>query len=381
MKILIAPDSYKNCMAARQVAVVMKKGLSRIFPNAEYVLVPMADGGEGTVDALVSATNGQFVDVQVHNPLNQLVMAKYGFLGDKKTAVIEMAAASGIQYVDKKTMNPMITTSYGTGEMIQDAVRRGAKQIILGIGGSATGDGGCGMAQALGVKLLDKNGQAIKLGGAGLADLTHIDISQVPEQIKKIKIYIASDVTNPLTGSQGSAVVFGPQKGATEQMISVLDQNLHHLAQVVKNDLQVDYEATPGSGAAGGLGFGLLAFTNSEMKQGIELVTDFAQLAEKAKGADLVITGEGSTDFQTKFGKTPYGVALTTKKVAPQAPVVVLSGNIGPGVENLYENNVIDAIFSTPSGAKSLEQAIKDAPEDIALAAEEVGRLIKSIIK
>lgn len=164
-------------------------------------------------------------------------------------------------------------------------------------------------------------------------------------------------------------------------MIPVLDQNLHHLAQVVKNDLQVDYEATPGSGAAGGLGFGLLAFTNSEMKQGIELVTNFAQLAEKAKGADLVITGEGSTDFQTKFGKTPYGVALTTKKVAPQAPVVVLSGNIGPGVENLYENNVIDAIFSTPSGAKSLEQAIKDAPEDIALAAEEVGRLIKSVIK
>ncbi|APT14827.1 glycerate kinase [Lactobacillus jensenii] len=381
MKILIAPDSFKNCMTAQQVANVMKKGLSRVFPAAEYTLVPMADGGEGTVDALVSATGGCYFQVQVHNPLNQVVIAKYGFLGDKETAVIEMAAASGIQYVNKETMNPMKATTYGTGEMIVDAVNHGAKQIILGIGGSATVDGGSGMAQALGVGLLDKNGQAIKLGGEGLEQLAHVNLSQVPEQIKKTKIYIASDVTNPLTGPQGSTAVFGPQKGATEAMIPILDQNLHHLAQVVKKDLELDYEAVPGSGAAGGLGFGLLAFTNSKMEKGIDLVTHFARLAEKAKGADLVITGEGSTDFQTKFGKTPYGVALTTKKVAPQAPVIVLSGNIGPGVKSLYENKVIDAIFSTPSGAKSLEQAIKDAPKDIALAAEEVGRLIRSVIK
>ena len=377
MKFLIAPDSFKGSLTAKEAAQAIKAGVEKIFPDADYELVPMADGGEGTVQSLVDATEGQLVTKQVHNPLNKLVDAHYGLLGNSNTAVIEMAEASGIQYVDEQTKNPLVTTTYGTGELILDAVKHGVDQIIIGIGGSATTDGGAGMAQALGAKLLDKDGNEIGFGGGPLADLDRIDVSGIAPAVAKVKILIASDVTNPLTGKDGSAAVFGPQKGATPEMVKTLDANLHHYAEVIKRDLGKDLEMAAGAGAAGGLGIGLMAFTNSTMEKGVEIVLKYSQLAERAAGTDYAFTGEGSIDFQTKFGKTPYGVATTVKKVAPTAPVIVLAGHIGKDVDSLYEDGIMDAIFATPNGAKPLDQAIKDAKADVAITAENIARLIK----
>ncbi|MDO4903127.1 MAG: glycerate kinase [Limosilactobacillus sp.] len=378
MKFLIAPDSFKGSLTAKEAAQAMKAGIEKVFPDADYELVPMADGGEGTVQSLVDATNGELVTKSVHNPLNQLVDAHYGLLGNSNTAVIEMAEASGIQYVNDETKNPLLTTTYGTGELILDAIKRGVDEIIIGIGGSATTDGGAGMAQALGAKLLDANGQEIGFGGGPLADLARIDVSQIAPEVSQVKVLIASDVTNPLTGKNGSAAVFGPQKGATPEMVTILDANLHHYAEVIKRDLGMDLEMVPGAGAAGGLGIGLMAFTNSTMKKGVDIVLEYSQLAKRAVGTDYCFTGEGSIDFQTKFGKTPYGVATTVKQVAPDAPVIVLAGYIGKGVDSLYEDGIMDAIFSTPNGAKSLNRAIADAKKDVAICAENIARIIKS---
>ena len=379
MKIVIAPDSFKGSLTAKQVAEAIKTGLQRVLPNADYEMVPMADGGEGTVQSLVDATDGHLVTRQVHNPLNQLSDAYYGILGDGKTAVIEMAQASGIQYVNDETHNPLITTTYGTGELILDALDHGVQKIIMGIGGSATNDGGAGMAQALGVKLLDNQGQELGFGGGALDQLAQIDLSGLDPRVQKTQLLIASDVTNPLTGPDGASAVFGPQKGATPEMVKQLDRNLHHYAEVIKRDLHQDLEKRPGAGAAGGLGTGLMAFTTSEMAKGIDLVIEFTHLKERAQNADLVFTGEGGIDFQTKFGKTPYGVAMATKAVAPQSSVIVLAGNVGKGIESLYGRDAMDAIFATPEGAKPLDQAIADGPHDIAETAENIARLIKKI--
>lgn len=379
MKIVIAPDSFKGSLTAKQVAEAIKTGLQRVLPNADYEMVPMADGGEGTVQSLVDATDGHLVTRQVHNPLNQLSDAYYGILGDGKTAVIEMAQASGIQYVNDETHNPLITTTYGTGELILDALDHGVQKIIMGIGGSATNDGGAGMAQALGVKLLDNQGQELGFGGCALDQLAQIDLSGLDPRVQKTQLLIASDVTNPLTGPDGASAVFGPQKGATPEMVKQLDRNLHHYAEVIKRDLHQDLEKRPGAGAAGGLGTGLMAFTNSEMAKGIDLVIEFTHLKERAQNADLVFTGEGGIDFQTKFGKTPYGVAMATKAVAPHSSVIVLAGNVGKGIESLYGRDAMDAIFATPEGAKPLDQAIADGPHDIAETAENIARLIKKI--
>lgn len=378
MKFVIAPDSFKGGLTAKQAAETMAEGIKRVYPSAEYTLVPMADGGEGTVQSLVDATNGQFIATKVHNPFNQVVTANYGILGDGKTAAIEMAAASGIQFITPQTANPLLTTTYGTGELILDAINHGAEKIIIGIGGSATVDGGAGMAQALGVRLLKANGQSIGFGGGALDTLDHIDVSEVDPRVLNVKIAIASDVTNPLTGNDGSAAVFGPQKGASPEMVKILNHNLHHYAQVITDQLGKNIENEPGAGAAGGLGAGLLAFTNAEMHHGVDLVINATHLKEKAVGADYVFTGEGGIDFQTKFGKTPFGVAKACKSVAPNAPVIVLAGNIGKGVDMLYSPEGIDAIFSTPAGAKKLEQALNDAKIDITQTAENVARLIRS---
>lgn len=379
MKIVIAPDSFKGSLTAKQVAEAMKNGLTRIFPDADYSMIPMADGGEGTVQSLVDATHGHLIKRAVHNPLDQLSEAYYGILGDDETAVIEMAQASGIQYVNDETHNPMITTTYGTGELMLDAMDHGVKKIILGIGGSATNDGGAGMAQALGAHLLDSDNHELTYGGGVLDQLDHIDTSEMDPRVKTTEILIASDVTNPLTGKDGASAIFGPQKGATPEMVKKLDSNLHHYAEIIKRDLHKDLEQKAGAGAAGGLGTGLMAFTNYQMKKGIDIVIEFTHLKEQAQGADFVFTGEGGIDFQTKFGKTPYGVALATKEVAPQAPVIVLAGNIGKGIESLYSKDAIDAIFATPDGAKNLTQAIKDSPHDIAETAENVARLIREL--
>lgn len=377
MKFVIAPDSFKNGMTAKQAANAIKTGLKRIFPEATYTLVPMADGGEGTVQSLVDATKGRLLTAEVTGPLGKPVNATYGILGDQHTGVIEMSQASGIQYVTKTTRNPLKTTTFGTGELILKALDQGVDRLIIGIGGSATNDGGAGMAQALGAELLDDGGQAIQLGGGNLNQLKQIKVNQIDPRIKKTKIIIASDVTNPLIGKQGASAVFGPQKGATPEMVQLLDQNLTHYAKVLQRDLGLDLAKRPGAGAAGGLGAGLVAFTNATMKKGIDIVIEYSGLKNKAQNADYVFTGEGGIDFQTKYGKTPYGVALTTKAVAPDAPVIVIAGNVGKGIDELYADNAIDAIFTSVSGVKSLREALATGPHDVAQVAENIARLIK----
>lgn len=379
MKFVIAPDSFKGSLTAKQVGLDIQKGLKRIFADADYALVPMADGGEGTVQSLVDATHGTFITKNVVGPLGNSVAAKYGLLGNNTTAVIEMSQASGIQYVNDQTHNPLITTTFGTGQLIEDALDHNIKKIIIGIGGSATNDGGAGMAQALGAQLLDKTGQELNYGGGQLDKLAKIDLTNLDPRINQTQILIASDVTNPLTGPNGASAVFGPQKGATPQMIKTLDSNLHHYAAIIKRDLHKDLEHKDGAGAAGGLGTGLLAFTNAQMQKGVDIVIEYTHLKQKAQKADFVFTGEGGIDFQTKFGKTPYGVAKACKEVAPHAPVIVLAGNIGKKVSELYGKDTMDAIFATPSGAKNLQQAIKDSYHDIAETAENIARLIQSI--
>lgn len=379
MKFILAPDSFKGGMTAKEAADAMKNGLKKIYPDAVFEEVPMADGGEGTVQSLVDATHGHFIEKQVTGPLGTPVQARYGILGDQQTAVIETASASGIQFVNNQTHNPLIATTYGTGELMLDAMTHGIKQIILGIGGSATNDGGAGMAQALGVHLLDQNNRVLDFGGGQLDRLNRIDISQIDPTVKTTKIMIASDVTNPLVGSTGASAVFGPQKGATPEMVETLDTNLQHYAEIIKRDLHFDLAHYPGAGAAGGLGAGLLAFTDSEMQRGIDIVIEYSHLKQRAQNADFVFTGEGGIDFQTKFGKTPYGVAKATKTVAPNAPVIVLAGNVGAGIDSLYDKTAIDAIFPITPGVITLDKAIAEGPQNLAILAENVGRLIKSL--
>ena len=376
MKFVIAPDSFKGSLSAKEVADAIKTGIAEILPDANFVLVPMADGGEGTMQALVDASSGRIIHTPVHDPLGRLIPSKFGLLGDGSTAVIEMAQASGIQYVDYQTRNPMATSTFGTGELIKAVLDQGVKQIIIGIGGSATNDGGAGMAQALGVKLLDEQGQELEPGGGNLGKLSKVDKIELDPRLSSVKVLVASDVTNPLTGPNGASALFGPQKGASPEQVKVLDQNLAHYANVVAPDLA----DKPGAGAAGGLGFGLMAFTNSTFEKGVDLVIDQVGLRQKMQGADFVLTGEGSIDQQTRFGKTPYGVALLAQEVVPDAAVIALAGNIGAGVADLY-NPPIDAIFATPSGAKPLERAMTEGKEDIAICAENIARLIKKIKK
>lgn len=377
MKIIIAPDSFKGSLTAKEVANSIYTGLKRALPSAEYIEIPMADGGEGTMQALVDATNGKIFTKSVTGLLNTSVTAHYGILGDKETAVIEMAEAAGLQYVNDQNKNPLITTTYGVGELIKTVLDTGIRKIIIGLGGSSTNDGGAGMAQALGVKLLNLQDQELPLGGGNLNHLVRIDNSKIDPRLKNTEIILASDVTNPLTGKNGASFVFGLQKGATPEMVEELDQNLHHFAAVVRRDLNKNYENTPGAGAAGGLGFGLLTFTNATIQSGVEAVLEMTHFKEKTQNADFIFTGEGATDFQTKFGKTPYGVAKAAKEVAPNSTVICLTGNIGEKVDELY--GPIDAIFATENGAKDLKQAIKDSQHDLTQISENIGRLIKNI--
>lgn len=377
MKIVLAPDSYKNSLTAKQVAQSMKKGFAKVYPDAEFVNVPMADGGEGTVQSLVDARNGQMITETVVNPLGNKTQAQYGLIDDGQVAVIEMAQASGIQFINQFTQNPYVTTTFGTGELIKSAIQKGAKTIIIGIGGSATNDGGAGMAQALGAKLLDDKDEELQYGGAMLKKLDHIDISQMLPELKDVKVIIASDVTNPLTGKNGASHVFGPQKGASPEMVDFLDEALSHYADVLKRDLGKDLEQTPGAGAAGGLGAGLLAFTNSQMRSGVDIVVDYTGLKDIVQDADVVITGEGQIDFQTKFGKTPIGVAKATKAVNPNATVIAIAGSVGEKISELYPLG-IDAIFTCVPGVEDLSKAIADTDKNLQQVSENIARLIKN---
>lgn len=372
-KYVVAPDSFKESMTAKEVCDAMEKGIKKADSAAEVIKVPMADGGEGTVDSLVDATNGQRVIVEVTGPLGNKISAYYGILGNGTTAVIEMAKASGLEIVQKKKRNPMITTTFGTGELIRHALDHNVKEIIIGLGGSSTNDGGSGMAQALGAKLLDQNNHQISFGGGNLDKLDKIDISNLDSRLQDVKIILASDVTNPLIGKDGASRVFGSQKGATPEMVEKLENNLQHYAKIIKRDLNKDVASVSGAGAAGGLGAGLMAFTTCKMRQGVDIAIEVTKLEEKVKSADYVFTGEGGTDFQTKFGKTPYGVAKLGKKY--HKPVISLAGYLGEGIDSLYSEG-FTAIFGIIPGACDLSTALKNGPSNVARTTENIVRLL-----
>lgn len=374
MKFVLAPDSFKESMTAKNAAIAMEKGIKKVFPDAECVIVPMADGGEGTVESLVSMANGEIIKIEVIGPLGDKVLAEYGFLGDSQTAVIEMASASGLEIIKPEDRNPLLTTTYGTGQLIKHALDKGVKRILIGIGGSATNDGGVGMLQALGVSFKDINGEELPFGGGALNRLYSIDLSGLDERVNSIQIDVACDVSNPLIGEKGASAIFGPQKGATPDIVKVLDQNLTHFAEIIKDQLGQDIAFTAGAGAAGGLGAGLLAFLNARLKKGIDLVIEYTGLEEYIIGADYVFTGEGSIDGQTLFGKTPFGVAGIAKKHS--VPVIAFAGRIGDGVEPLY-NNGFTAIIGILKGVTSLVDALDSGEANLSFATENICRLLK----
>ena len=377
-KFVLAPDSFKESMTAKEVCVAMEKGIKKVFSDAEIIHVPMADGGEGTVESLVDATNGHKEYIEVQGPLpEQKVKAYYGILGDEKTAVIEMAQASGLMLVEPRYRNPLTTTTYGTGELIKAALDKGVSTVIIGIGGSATVDGGIGMAQALGVKFTDKYGNNIEPTGSNLAKIDKISMENLDKRVKKVNFIIASDVENILTGKKGAAAVFGPQKGATPDEVELLDKGLIHYAEIIRRDIGKNVEDIAGSGAAGGLGAGLIAFLDAKLQSGVEVVANTVKLAEKISQADYVFTGEGGMDFQTKYGKTPFGVAQVAKKY--QKPVFAEAGYLGERIEELYDIG-ISAIFGIVDKSESIEESLEKGPQNVERTTENIARLISSII-
>ncbi|MBM3116492.1 glycerate kinase [Jeongeupia naejangsanensis] len=369
MKIVIAPDSYKESLSALDVAINIEAGMREIWPDADYVKLPVADGGEGTVAAMVDALNGKLVHTSVTGPLGDCVQAFYGLSGDGQTAVIEMAAASGLALVPPSLRNPLQTTTYGTGELIRAALDAGARRFIIGIGGSATNDGGAGMVQALGAKLLDRDGREIGFGGGALARLAQIDIGGLDPRLAECRIDVACDVDNPLTGPKGASHVFGPQKGATPEIVAQLDANLAHYASIIGHDLGVHVDTVPGAGAAGGMGAAMLAFLGGTLRPGIEIVMEAVGLDTIVADADLVITGEGRIDSQTIHGKTPIGVARVAKRHGK--PVIGIAGCLTPDVGVVHEHG-IDAVFSVLYHACSVDEALAKAAENVRLAARNI---------
>jgi glycerate kinase len=360
MKILIAPDSFKESLKANDVAKYIEEGIRLALPEAECIRIPLADGGEGTVDALVNASGGKIEKVKVMDPLMREIESYFGIMGDGNTAVIEMAAASGIELLEKKERDPMRTTSYGTGQLIREALNKGCSSIIIGIGGSATNDGGAGMAQALGIKLLDKNRKSIGNGGGQLNYLKFIEDMKLDKRVKETRILVACDVKNPLCGENGASRVYGPQKGATEKIISILDQNLNHFGDLLEAKYKNTIKTLPGAGAAGGLGAGLAAFLDAELMPGFDIIEKITRLEKVIIEVDLVITGEGKMDEQTKFGKTPHGIAQLAKKY--NKPVIGIAGSLGYDYQKLY-NEGFDVLVSIIDKPMSLEMALRNASE------------------
>ncbi len=369
MKIVIAPDSYKESLTAMEVATAIENGFKQVLPNAEYIKLPMADGGEGTVQSMVDATDGEIISHTVTGPLGESVEGFYGLFGDGKTAIIEMAAASGLHLVEPALRNPLKTTTYGTGELIKVVLDKGVKHIIIGIGGSATNDGGLGMAQALGIRMLDAEGNELGYGGGELDKLASIDMSGLDPRLGTTRLEVACDVDNPLCGSKGASHVFGPQKGATPEMIKQLDDNLAYYAQVMKSQLGKDIIDMAGAGAAGGLGAALLGLLDAELRPGIEIVMDAVNLSDVIAHADLVITGEGRIDSQTIHGKTPIGVARTAKKY--DLPVIGIAGCLSSDCSVVCDYG-IDAVFSVVNRATDLPTALAEAIENIELTSRNV---------
>jgi len=373
MKIVIAPDSFKESLTALEVANAIETGFKRIFPNAEYVKLPMADGGEGTVQSLVDATQGRLIVAEVTAPLGNQVKSFFGLSGDGKTAIIEMAAASGLHLVPMDKRNPCQTTSFGTGELIKQALDLGVQHIILGIGGSATNDGGAGMLQALGLRLLDKNGQSIGFGGTALSNLAEIQLADLDPRLQHVQIEVACDVNNPLCGERGASAIFGPQKGATPEMVKELDAALAHFAEIADRDCGKQIKEQSGAGAAGGMGGGLLLLPNVQLKAGVQIVLDNLKFAEQVKDADLVITGEGRMDAQSILGKTPIGVARTAKQF--NRPVIAIAGCLREDYEVVYEHG-IDAVFPIIRNLGDLPTILKQGEQNLISTAQNVARLL-----
>ncbi len=371
MKIVIAPDSFKESLSASLVAEAIARGLRRVSPQAQIVCVPMADGGEGTVEAILASSCGERKSHEVQDALGRPIQAHWGWLPGR-VAVIEMACAAGLEHIAVQDRNPLHASSFGVGQLIGHALDLGATQIVLGLGGSATNDAGAGMLQALGLRLLDAQGHSLAAGGAALAQLAHIDRSGFDARLNKVQFIIASDVNNPLCGPQGASAIFGPQKGATPEQVQTLDAALEHFANVCAASLDFDRRDAPGSGAAGGLGFAVHTWMQARFRPGVEVVAELGGLATAVSDAHLVITGEGRMDAQTLHGKTPMGVAQIAK--AAGIPVVAIAGSLGPGYQALYEAGIV-AAFSLVAGPTTLSEACRDAASLIEDRAQDILRL------
>lgn len=374
MKIVIAPDSFKECLSATQVAQAISEGIKRIVHDAEITCIPFADGGEGTVEALVNATGGTIVQTPSVDALNRPIQSFYGILGDGKTVVIEMAAASGIELLAPEDRDPLITSTFGTGLLIKAALDAGFTEIIIGIGGSATNDGGAGMAQALGFGLFDQAGLPLNFGGGSLNKLHTIDCSKVHPLLGKAKITVACDVQNPLLGPSGATTIYGLQKGATPEMLDVLEENMVHFSRILYQELEINVSEIPSAGAAGGLGAGLMTFCNAEMVSGFELVSKLTNLEKHISEASLVFTAEGKIDSQTAFGKTVSGVAQLGKK--HQVPVIALAGIVTDDLTELYEQG-ITTVFAIGNQLMSLAESKARASELLADTSEQIMRMVK----
>ena len=373
MKIIIAPDSFKESLSSLQVAEQIEAGFREIFPQAQLLTFPLADGGEGTVEALTAATGGTRVPVEVTGPLGERVPSFYGMTGDRRTAIIEMAAASGLALVPPQRRNPMKTTSFGTGELIGHALDAGVRTLIIGIGGSATNDAGAGMLQALGVRLMGKDGREIGFGGEALGELQRIDGDGLDPRLKECSIQVACDVDNPLTGSRGASAIFAPQKGATSEMVIRLEENLARFARIVARDRHRQIAQAPGAGAAGGMGGALLAFLDAALRPGIEIVIDALALEEHMKGADLVVTGEGRLDQQTLGGKAPFGITRLAAKY--RVPVIIVAGSLGADARLFYPQGM-GAVFSVIDRPCSLEEALTRAADNLRRTARNIAATV-----
>ena len=375
MKVVIAIDSLKGSLSSMEAGMAIKDGILAAKPDAEVIVKPLADGGEGTTDALIEGMNGERIDLTVTGPMHTPVDAYYGYLKDTNTAVMEMASAAGITLVPDSEKNPLLATSYGVGEMINDAIQRGCRNFIIGIGGSVTNDGGIGMLKALGVRFLDENGKDAGEGGQALAKVARIDVSGMNPLLKECHIQVACDVNNPLCGENGSTYVYGPQKGVTEDMKKTLDEAMAHFARVTSETLENDYMNTPGAGAAGGLGYAFLAYTGAALTPGIELILDAVGLEEELSGADVVVTGEGRLDFQTAMGKAPVGVARLAKKY--NAMVIAFAGSVTKEATACNKEG-IDAFFPILRGVCTLAEAMDPvtARNNMTATVEQVFRLL-----
>ena len=373
MKILVAPQEFKGSISALSVAEAAETGVMRVFPEAEVVLCPVADGGDGTLETLVEVSGGEVRTCSVQNPMGETITAQWGAMGDGVTAVIEMARTSGLALLSLDERDPLNSSTFGLGQAILEALNQGFRKFIVGIGGSATNDAGAGMAQALGATLLNAEGKSIPFGGAALADLRSIDISKMDTRIENSQFMVACDVSNPLTGDEGASAVYGPQKGATPEMVAQLDNALLNFAEIVKKDIGKNVSEISGAGAAGGLGAGMLAFMGAELKAGVDIVLETVQLREKLSDVDLVITGEGGMDFQTVYNKAPIGVARIAGEF--NIPTIAIAGLLGQNFTVVHDHG-IRAATSIVDGPISLEESSERASELISNSVEESLRFI-----